>query len=495
MSRRRHNRQKAIQAQQAAGQTRADSTAAKPQKPVAKGGSSRRFDSIIESGSGRGGSGDRLTNMQPASYVFAPSTARHWYQANGFAQNIIDAPADDATRKWITLRTNADAEFNISRLVMNRMEDDLSVRERLRELLRIPRMYDNGGFMFYGVDADLPQTPEQLMQPMPANIRRLEFLNVFGPDYAQAMPNNNHDPISRQWHRFNYYAQGRPVHHSRIEWAVNNYMREEATGVSTLKTILDAIKGQDTALWSVTHMLFEMSVKVFSSPSVDNDSPAKIAEFLEHMKAVISTIGAVALGQSETLSRIGTAADRGGLKEAFDFLFENLAGLAKMPKSRLMGQSQGVLTAGQYDMIGYFNSVEELQENKLRKIINKIIKLIVHENTGEVYQKLGGKIDRLDWEFEFNPLWTLDPAAQADVDLKRAQRDQIDITSGVITPPEARRRRPEYKDLEDFPAWEGQPLDFTLPEPPPIVTTDPAVQNGGNPTQNGQPAATAVKAP
>lgn len=460
MRKRRHNRQKAIQQQD-------HNSVAAGSSQRAVGERSRtiahRFDSIYEAGSGRGGSSDRLTNMQPTSYVFAPSTARHWYQANGFAQNIIDAPADDATRKWITLRTNADAEFNFSRLIMNRMED-LEVRERLRELLRMPRMYDLGGFMFYGVDAELPQTTDQLSLAMPAAIRRLEFLNVFGPDYAQAMPNNNYDPISRQWHRFLYYVQGRVVHHSRVEWVANNYMREEGTGVSTLKTILDAIKGQDTALWSVTHMLFEMSVKVFSSPSVDNDSSAKIAEFLEHMKSVVSTIGAVALGQGETLARIGTAADRGGLKEAFDFLFENLAGLAKMPKSRLMGQSQGVITAGQYDMIGYFNSVEELQENKLRRIINKIIKLIAHETTGDVYQKLGGNVERLDWEFDFNPLWTLDPAAQADVDLKRAQRDQIDITTGVIAPSEARRRRPEYKDLEDFPAWENQSLDMTQPE-------------------------------
>lgn len=471
---RRHNRQKAIQ-QQSGGAIRSDASTARPQNGKQSNGSkgiARRFDSIYEAGSGRGGSNDRLVGMQPSSYIFAPSTARHWYQANGFAQNIIDAPADDATRKWITLRTNADKEINISRLIQNRMED-LETRDRLRELLRMPRMYDFGGFLFYGVEADLPQTPELLQQTMPGQIRRLEYLNVFGPDYAQAMEINNYDPISRQWHKMNYYVQGRQVHHSRIEWLVNSYMREERTGVSTLKTILDAIKGQDTALWSVTHMLFEMSVKVFSSPHVDNDSPAKIAEFLEHMKSVVSTIGAVALGQSETLTRIGTAQDRGGLKDAFDFLFENLAGLAKMPKSRLMGQSQGVITAGQFDMIGYFNSVEELQENKLRKIINKIIKLIVFETTGEVYQKLGQKVQSLDWEFDFNPLWTLDPAAQADVDLKHAQKDQIDITTGVIAPSEARKRRPEYKDLEDFTAFEGQPLDLAIP---PVPVTNSATE-------------------
>lgn len=469
---RRHNRQKAKQASENNGK-----------------GLTRRFDSIYESGSGRGGSRDRLVGMQPASYFFAPSTARHWYQANGFAQNIIDAPADDATRKWITLRTNADAEINISRLLQNRMED-LEVRERLRELLRMPRMYDSGGFLFYGVECELPQTPEQLSQPMPQQIRRLEYLNVFGPDYAQAMEMNNFDPISRLWHKWNYYVQGRPVHHSRIDWLVNSYMREERTGVSTLKTILDAIKGQDTALWSVTHMLFEMSVKVFSSPHVDNDSPQKIAEFLEHMKSVVSTIGAVALGQSETLTRIGTAADRGGLKEAFDFLFENLAGLAKMPKSRLMGQSQGVITAGQFDMIGYFNSVEELQENRLRARINRIIKMLVFETTGEVYRKLGNKAYQLDWEFEFNPLWTLDPSAQADVELKRAQRDQIDITTGVISPPEARKRRPEYKDLEDFTTFEGQQLDFNMPptaEPVLMPVDGQAAKNGSAQTALATP--------
>lgn len=447
MSRRRHNRQKAKQQQ--------------------GGGIERRFDSIYEAGSGRGGSGDRLVGMQPSSYVFAPSTARHWYQANGFAQNIIDAPADDATRNWLTVTTNADKDLNLAPIIQNRM-DDLFARDRIRELLRMPRMYDNGGFMSYGVECDLPQTPDQLSQPMPQQIRRLEWLNVFGPDYAQAMPVNNFDPMSRQWHRMNYYIQGRQVHSSRVEWLVNNYMREEATGVSTLKTILDAIKGQDTALWSVTHMLFEMSVKVFSSPHVDNDSPAKIAEFLEHMKSVVSTIGAVALGQSETLTRIGTAADRGGLKEAFDFLFENLAGLAKMPKSRLMGQSQGVLATGQYDTMNYFNSITELQNNKLLSIVNKLIRLICSETTGEIYRRLNGNVARLDWKVEFNPLWKLDPASQAEVDLKKAQERQIYVTIGAISPSEVRKAIPEFKDLEDFAAFEGQSIDLTPPEPPPL---------------------------
>lgn len=468
---RRHNRQKAKQQ---------------------RGQINQRFDSIYESGSGRGGSRDRIVGMQPSSYIFAPSTARHWYQANGFAQNIIDAPADDATRKWITLRTNADKEINISRIIQNRMEE-LEARDRLRELLRMPRMYDNGGFLFYGVECQLPQTPEQLAQPMPQQIRRLEYLNVFGPDYAQAMEINNFDPISRLWHKWNFYVQGRQVHHSRIDWLVNSYMREERTGVSTLKTILDAIKGQDTALWSVTHMLFEMSVKVFSSPHVDTDSPQKIAEFLEQMKSVVSTIGAVALGRDETLNRIGTAADRGGLKEAFDFLFENLAGLAKMPKSRLMGQSQGVITAGQFDMINYFNGVGELQENKLRSRINRIIKMIVFETSGEVFQKLGNKVYQLDWEFDFNPLWTLDPAAQADVDLKHAQRDQIDITTAVISPIEARKRRPEYKDLEDFTPYDNQKVDMTMPPTTPPAAAQKTVNPVDQAAQN-QPTAPAAGA-
>ncbi|MCB1202594.1 MAG: hypothetical protein KDK41_18280, partial [Leptospiraceae bacterium] len=50
-----------------------------------------RIDGIQESLTGRGSSRDKVQSMGPLVWEISPNTAREWYAAQGFIQNIIDA--------------------------------------------------------------------------------------------------------------------------------------------------------------------------------------------------------------------------------------------------------------------------------------------------------------------------------------------------------------------------------------------------------------------
>lgn len=420
-----------------------------------------RHDAFMEAATGRGTSADKVMRISPRAQYMRPAEARSWYLSNGFIKTIVDAPAEDALREWITIRTNRDLDdpangqkgLNINRLIENRLYE-LGVREKLKELIRCSRMYAEGGFLYYGIKATIPQTDAALATPIPADLLRLDFLNVISPEYVQVQM-NRYSPLSKLYNSKVYYIDGVMVHEDRIAHLVHSYMPEEGRGVSVIETILDAVLAQDSALWSVNHLVFEMAAKVFKSPKIGALSPEKIAEFVAKMKAVLSTQSAIALDEGEEFQRIETGS-LNGLKEIFDYIFENLAGFARMPKSRLMGQSQGVITAGQFDLLNYYDQVAKFQELEIRPILEKIISLIVREREGEIYRLLGGAADNLDWEFEFNPLWKIGPHEKAEMELKQAQRDQVYITTGVITPDEVRRIR--FDDLEDFPAHEVGPL-------------------------------------
>jgi phage-related protein (TIGR01555 family) len=205
-----------------------------------------------------------------------------------------------------------------------------------------------------------------------------------------------------------------------------------------------------------------MAVWVFKSPLVDDMRGAELAGFLAKMQAVISSQSAVAVGENEDITRIFEGTPN-GLKDLFDFVFENLAGLARTPKSRLMGQSQGVITAGQFDLISYYDSIAKFQELEGRPVIEKVIDLVVRETEGDIYKTLGGDgVSTLDWEFDFNPLYRIGPVEQADIELKQAQRDQIYIANSVLGPSEVRKER--FGDLlEPFAKWENQPLNMETP--------------------------------
>ena len=431
----------------------------------------KRYDSMTEGSTGRGTSRDKLAQLTPNIRTFAPTAIRNWYRSNGFIQNIVDAPADDATKNWITIKTNRDNDsedlpgLGISRLIINRM-DELKLRKKISDLIRFSRMYEEGGFMYMGVISDKPQIPSELAFPMPA-IDKIDYINVFGPDKV-SVRSTTWGPLSKNYHIRKYLIDGIEVHESRFFHLVRKYLPEDERGISVIATILDPIIGQDTALWSISSLIYEMAVWVFKSPDFKNMPADQLAETLSAAKAIMSSQAFMGIGDDEELSRIaGTEAGKGFVKEAADFIFENLAGVSQMPKSRLMGQSQGVITAGQFDLRGYYESVETLQEQEIRPILYTIIDRIINERTGEIYKALNGDTSSLDWELEFEPLWVQDPGEESDRKLKDAQTDQIYVTTSVLSPSEVKEMR--FSELEEFDEWENQPLNFT---PPPFKPED-----------------------
>ena len=440
----------------------------------------------MERGTGRGTSKDKLEGLRPIARGMAATEMRAWYRAEGFVMNIIDAPAQDATREWITIRTNRDEDntetgdqgLKISRMIENRLTE-LGLQKKITELVRYSRMYNEGGFLYFGVLSDVPQTYPILSEAMPARIKSIDFINVFGPDRV-SIRDSATNPLSKYYHKMKYSISGYDVHESRLVHLVRNYLPEEGKGISVIETILDAVKAQSTALWSVTSVLFEMAVWVFKSPDVRDMTPGKVAEVLANMRAVLSSQSSVAIAEDEDMERLQGSGAEKGVKELFDFIFEILAFLSQIPKSRLMGQSQGVITAGQFDLLSYYDGIAKFQELEIRPIIEHVISMVIAEEDGDIYRALNGNIDGLDWEFDFEPLWRLGPLEQAEVDLKTAQRYQIYITTGTLSPTEVKQI--EFDDLEEFTDWEQQPLNMSMPELP-----DPWKQENqeGNGTKTG----------
>ncbi len=424
-----------------------------------------RLDGLSQSEMGMGGMRDKLDKITPYSSGLSFSDSQNWYLSNGYIQNIVDIPAEDATREWIEIKTNRD-DLGISRLIQNRFVE-LDFQRKLKELIRYSRMYSLGGFLYYGIDSSIPQTDIILEQAMPESINRIDYINVFGPQFVNIIPNtaagDNVNPLSINYHRPDLSINSVKVHPSRYHWLILSYLTEKNTGVSVIQTVLDAVKAQGIALWSISSILSELSIKVFKSPSVNTEDPAKLFELISLIRQAISTQGVFAAGEGESLERLNGVIP--GIKESLDFILENMSGLSKIPKSRLSGQSQGTLTGGQYDLVSYYDSIAKFQEIELRPIIERCISLIVRETSGKVYSALGGNTKGLDWEFEFENLWKLSEMESSDVNLKKAQADKIYVETGVLAPAEVRKNR--FDDLEEFGDVKSEDLDFASPLPDP----------------------------
>jgi hypothetical protein len=125
-------------------------------------------------------------------------------------------------------------------------------------------MYREGGFLYFGVAADVPQTRLVLNEPIPLEFNRISFINVFGPDRVNIRDDST-NPLGKYYHRLMYSVSGVDVHESRLCHLCTRIFRRE-DGPLGDETILDAVKAQDTALWSVASVIFEMALWVFKIP-------------------------------------------------------------------------------------------------------------------------------------------------------------------------------------------------------------------------------------
>lgn len=426
----------------------------------------KRYDSMIHQPSGRGTHRDKLEHIKPGNSAMSAIQERNWYLSNGFIQNIVDFPAEDATREWINIRVSNDTNDQISRLIENRLAE-LKVRDRILDLIKNSRMYSQGGFLYFAIDEGVPLDSKKMIEPIPDSFNSIKFINSFGGE-SFSLYQSTVDPLSIDYHKPKIQVYGTELHESRFSWLVRSYLPEKQIGVSVIRTILDAVKAQDTALWSVTSIISEMDFKILKSPQIATNDPAKVRELMSQIKSILSSQSMIAINSDEEILRVPTSITR-GIKDLLDFIFDNLSGLSRIPKSRLMGQAQGVITAGQYDLMAYYDTISKFQENEIRPILDKIIHLILKEKSGKIYKTLNGNIANLDWEIEFKSLWQQDPLSKADTELKEAQRDKIYLESGVVDPTEIRKER--FQSLENISAnLNSESMNFT--EESPTITEE-----------------------
>lgn len=422
-----------------------------------------KLDALVDPLTARGSSIDK-TKRLVGSYVL--NTNSHnlgLYIASGFVQNVIDQPAEDATREWIeiTVTNNDEEDQEIKEMIENRLEK-LGIQKLIKELIRYSRIYSKGSFLYYAVNAHQVQQDEILAKPIPEKIKTIEFINVIDdPDRVIIQNLNKDDPTKKDYNQMRFTMSAKEIHPSRLTWLVNSLLPSLDSGLSIIQIIEDAITAQSSGLWSVNSILSNMAVKIFKSDAIANLNITQKAELLAKIKHLMDTQSVFSLMQDESFEMLTFKIE--GMKEIFDFIFDNLAGLSRIPKLILLGKAHGVVTAGEFDTINYYAQIAKFQENDIRPIIEKIIDLITKEENGEIWRAVNGNLENLKVEFEFNSLWKLDPISQAEVDLKNSQMDQIEIAVGKSSPEELRELDPRYKGLEPFVMDRRFPPDLQEP--------------------------------
>lgn len=116
---------------------------------------------------------------------------------------------------------------------------------------------------------------------------------------------------------------------------------DELEGSSLLENLYDILTVADTSVWSVGQILYDFIFKVYKSADVRSLTPQDKLEIETKMDFQFRTEAIAIIDKEESLGKESSSV--AGIGELLDFVWDYLAGAARMPKTVLKGKRAELL--------------------------------------------------------------------------------------------------------------------------------------------------------
>lgn len=400
-------------------------------------GKAYRNDWIMSSTSSKGTVKDPLNRQNNLERrYFSDRQISEIYAVNGMFANLVDIPAEDATREWIEIEN---VEQELAEQILNKLSN-LGAQNVFQEAFKFERLRGDG---LVSVGAS-QQGPWDISDPI--DVKRLKDVAYLHPFSGQKLVNylREDDVFSPGYGEIEYYeisdSRGTHlVHSSRLLHLVTRQIEDEIRGVPLLEKVYDLLLVFDNALWSTGQMMYSMSHKRLKTDGVDFNDKDLRQRMQNELEFEFNTLSLAIIGKEDDLEYIGPKISI-PLKDMYDFCWEMLSCVSRMPKSHITGQPQGTVTGAQFDTLLYYMRIAGMQESYLRAQLEYVIDLNFWASDSGVGN---GSIDpgKVPYQMKFRPLWRVDDKTDAEIRKIAADIDNIYMTHDVISPQEVRAHR------------------------------------------------------
>ncbi len=351
------------------------------------------------------------------------------YRSNWLARKIVDAPAEDMTREWLTLETKDESS-----------KDKLEVAEKRFKLvtlltnnLKWGRLF-GGSALYISLAGEDPATPLEVER-----IRRGALQGFIALDRHQLTVDKQSLPVDLnrpEYWRPEQYRLPRTqqnIHSSRlifsdgalVPWDILSEQRFWHDSV--LQPIYDELQRGDTVASGTASMFFEMCVDILKIEGLttklnSDDGTREVQKRFEIVNLAKSFNRTLLLDRADDYQQ--KTISFGGVGEVAEMFLQRISGAADIPATRLLGQSPtGMSATGESDIRNYYDALKAKQETILRPQVEKIYDVMAMSELGHPLK---------DLVIEFKPLWQLSEAERANAEKIRAETDQIYLMQGVI---------------------------------------------------------------
>lgn len=353
------------------------------------------------------------------------------YRTNWLAGKVVDIPASDMTRAWVTRKTALSDE---QMKPFYALEKRLKVKARVRDAIAWGRLY-GGAVIFVHVKSQDPKLPLD-----PATIQKGERISLHVFDRYRATRGAGAvvmDPISEMFGQPDTYriaGTSLEVHHSRMipfqgaelpwqQYVANGYWHD-----SVIQRLYDTLTRYDTVNQGTASMFFEAVVDVLKVDGLGDmlgtDDGTELVKKRFGLAAMMKSFNRMLLidGNDDHSQKTNTFA---GVKDVMQEFKTDIAGAADIPATRLFGKSpDGMNATGDSDTRNYYDRVNSDQEDQLRPPLELLDEILMRASIGQYPD---------DLEMTFNPLWQMSDTEKAALEKTRADRDAVYLTNGVVT--------------------------------------------------------------
>src|SRR5690625_981237 len=335
------------------------------------------------------------------------------YQSNWIARQIVDIPADDATREWRVIKCQ-DADL------IRQEEDRLNVQSAVNEALTWSRLY--------GGSAILPITNQDFEKPFhPELVKKGEVQRLMVFDRWDLIPHaiNTWDVLADNYLQPEFYTlyQGsQKIHWTHfIRFIGSKLPRRQRVllqgwGDSQLRRCLEDIKDTVAAKDGIAELMQSANVDVITREGLAEDLSTDQEEAIikrytlfDSMKSIINT---ALLDGDEKWDRV--TLNLSGVAPVIDTLMVWIAGAADIPVTRLFGTSaKGLNATGEGDLKNYYDSIRSQQTSQLARPMSMLDEIMVRSALGTMPD---------DYAYEWNRL--TQPNRKEEAEARKIERSE-----------------------------------------------------------------------
>lgn len=369
------------------------------------------------------------------------------YMGEGLAKKIIKTPADDMTRKWITIANDSDK-------IIQKKLDDLKAEERFNESVQWQRLY-GGSIAVLGI-MDGKKSDEPLNLNKAKSIEWIEIVdrsNIFLDTsiYIHDTKNTNFGKMEIYDIQIGPYLTQMKFHRSRVleffgDPVPQNISEQDINlrywGMSILQTIWRNLSSYGSAIQNIDNILFEFIIGKYKidglAEKLASGGESQVVARMELIQMYKSVIHAILLGENEDYIR--DVVSVAGLSELWDRYMIHLSAVAEMPVTKLFGRSPaGENATGEGDLKNYYDSIQSKQKLDLRSPLQQLVDMIA-----AIYKVPGD-----NHKITFNPLMQMTEKEIAEINKINAETDNIYMSNGVVENTEVRNIRKEVYGIDE----------------------------------------------